>query len=228
MVGNKIIKQLWHSANLTYLLPNKSDMLRGEDVFLFHEGCDYAVIFIDHKKSDITVAFRGTRGIIAWKENFDAIDRQEFEKHQARVHEGFWEGFTSLEGYLVPLIELYHAKGYSVYITGHSRGGAIATITAWRLWESYGIKSICVSFAAPRQGGKRYAASVEDSPIDFLRVQTKFDIVPNVPPRILGYTHVDPYLILETTPFPYNLRLLRGILQHTQGVYERAIYRLAA
>lgn len=218
------VKRLWKYAKKAYELEKYTG--DNPNYKIIENKFDLVIVEIypDEKKAVVTV--RGTRGIPAWKENFDAVDREEFERHQARVHEGFWEGFLGFRDklweILLPLIML----GFTIEFTGHSRGGALCTITAWRLWEEHKTGSKCVAFAAPRQGGKRYAALIEDTDeIDFLNVQTKFDIVTKVPPRFLGYAHVAPTLVLHTSAFP-PLFFVRGLINHSQWQYDKLIENL--
>jgi len=218
------VKRLWKHADKAYGVTDYSQVR--DDFVSIHNKYDLVLIEVDHESKRVIVSFRGTRGLPAWKENFDAIDRVEFKKHEARVHEGFWEGFIAVRDKLWAVIRKWVVEGYTVEFTGHSRGGALCTIAAWRLWVELHISSKCVPFAAPRQGGKRYAAAIEDiDEIEFLNVRTKYDIVTKVPPRALGYTHVDPHLVLHTSAFPF-LAFIRGIINHTQKVYSKCINRI--
>lgn len=224
MITIQDVKRLWTHANKTYGIRDYSQ--RNKNFIPIHNKYDMVLIELDHTNRKIIVSFRGTRGLPAWKENFDAIDRKEFEKHEARVHEGFWEGFIALREAIWRHIRQWVSSGYTVEFTGHSRGGALCTIASWRLWVELEIESKCIPFAAPRQGGKRYAAIIEDTDeIDILNVRTKYDIVTRVPPVALGYTHIGPSLVLHTSAFPF-LFFIRGIINHTQGLYTKCISRL--
>lgn len=218
------VKRLWLHSNKAYGLHTPLQV--GNNFFTYSNEYDMVIIEIQHDTKKVIISFRGTRGLPAWKENFDAIDRVEFEKHQARVHEGFWEGFIKLRDRVWAIIRKWVIEGYTIEFTGHSRGGALCTIAAWRLWVELQIGSMCVPFAAPRQGGKRYAAAIEDiDEINYLSVQTRYDIITKVPPVSWGYAHVSPVLILHTSPFPF-LPFVRGIINHTQWQYTKCISKL--
>jgi len=218
------VKRLWLHANKAYGLDSSIQI--GNNFYTYSNKYDMVIIEIQHDTKKVIISYRGTRGLPAWKEDFDAIDRVEFAKHQARVHEGFWEGFFGLRNEVWAIICKWTDAGYAIEFTGHSRGGALCTIAAWRLWEDMKIGSMCVPFAAPRQGGKRYAAAIEDiDEINFLSVQTRYDIVTKVPPVAMGYAHVAPVLVLHTSPFPF-IPFTRGIINHTQWQYSKCISRL--
>ncbi|KAG2037861.1 Alpha/Beta hydrolase protein [Suillus americanus] len=88
------------------------------------------------------------------------------------------------------LISQYNAK--SVTLVGHSLGGALAEIEcvfmALNLPSSIAIKG--VTFGTPRVGNPAWAALFDSLVPDFQRINHKKDIVPIVPGRELGFSHV--------------------------------------
>ena len=75
-----------------------------------------------------------------------------------------------------------------LWFTGHSLGGAMATICASRCKLSF-IEShprALVTFGSPRVGNRRYVSYVE---YEAYRWVNNNDIVPRVPPWWLGYRH---------------------------------------
>ncbi|KAJ9526404.1 hypothetical protein QJQ45_009880, partial [Haematococcus lacustris] len=85
-------------------------------------------------------------------------------------------------------------RPWRVYITGHSLGGALATLCAYELAARQSPERArqaitMYSFGAPRAGNKAFAARYNTLVPDSWRVTNSNDIIPSVP-RLLGYAHV--------------------------------------
>ena len=107
----------------------------------------------------------------------------------------------------------------TLWFTGHSLGGAMATICAGRCKLSV-IRSsprAVFTYGAPRVGDKRYVNYVK---LEFYRWVNNNDIVPRIPPAWLGYRHSgqEMYLgakgqISAVTGWQRSRDLVRGILR---------------
>ncbi|XP_057958863.1 uncharacterized protein LOC131151613 isoform X2 [Malania oleifera] len=83
---------------------------------------------------------------------------------------------------------------WHVYVTGHSLGGALATLLALELSSSQLAKHGAISvtmynFGSPRVGNKRFAELYNEKVKDSWRVVNHRDIIPTVP-RLMGYCHI--------------------------------------
>ena len=78
---------------------------------------------------------------------------------------------------------LKQASGLEVWITGHSLGAALATLAAALMPEAR-----LVSFGSPRVGDAAFAARFEGRSVR--RYVNCCDLVPKLPPALLGYAHV--------------------------------------
>lgn len=100
-------------------------------------------------------------------------------------------------------------KGYSLHITGHSLGGALSTMMAFRaaaLDHFPGTTVMNVSFASPFFGGQEFrdnfVALEKKKKIKHLRVSNDKDVVPLIPfmtitsPLCMTYKHVGMNLSL--------------------------------
>ena len=68
-----------------------------------------------------------------------------------------------------------------VYITGHSKGGAMATIASWFCYKDLNIVPECYTFASPYPADKTFADAYNDVITQF-SYENYFDIVSLVPP----------------------------------------------
>ncbi len=99
------------------------------------------------------------------------------------THNGFTERYVELHPpVLEDVNELIAQGGFErIAVTGHSLGGAIATMSAASLAEDTGLPVTAYSYASPRVGDRdfaaRYAALVPDS----WRITNPRDLVPGYP-----------------------------------------------
>lgn len=177
----------------------------------------------DADRSRAIVSFRGTepRSLENWLENLDAKHAQwrlgaGGDAGLFRVHAGFLDSYLAVRNEafaaLAGLAARYGGGGASgalpVAITGHSLGGALATLAAFELdlaglpargdgvggevssrvsTEVMGVWT----FGSPRVGDDAFASAYGGSLGDVTwRVTHSHDIVPSVPVRLMGYHHV--------------------------------------
>ena len=84
------------------------------------------------------------------------------------------------------------ALGYDILITGHSLGGAVATLNAYELACTH-LKTdiLMVTFGSPRTVNAEFANVLARLPnLSAYRVANGYDVVPRVPPGYLGFAHV--------------------------------------
>jgi len=96
---------------------------------------------IGHTTDGITIAFRGTQSnsLLDWLQNaalfLSDVDEKKY-KIQGKIHTGFYRGTNSLwkplKGILKDMLGEAEQNGWSqeVYLTGHSKGGAMASIAS--------------------------------------------------------------------------------------------------
>ncbi|KAM7462315.1 hypothetical protein LguiA_030436 [Lonicera macranthoides] len=169
-------------------------------------------IWRDSERKRLVVAFRGTEQT-RWKDlmtdlmlvpaglNPERIGGD--FKQEVQVHSGFLSAYDSVRSRMISLIKL--AVGYTddsaqplskwhIYVTGHSLGGALATLLALELSSSQLAKRGAISvtmynFGSPRVGNKKFAEVYNKKVKDSWRVVNHRDIIPTVP-RLMGYCHV--------------------------------------
>lgn len=97
------------------------------------------------------------------------------------VHNGFQEETNKVWDEIQFLLKYSDNKRF--YITGHSLGGAMATVAASRLLD----KVDCLyTYGSPRVGSRKFVKNVT---VPHYRHVNNNDIVPKVPFAFLGYRH---------------------------------------
>jgi hypothetical protein len=167
----------------------------------------------------------------AWLANLDFAQVAEGD---TMVHRGYARELDSVAGLLVEMAGDHAAGGKPLYVTGHSAGGALATLAARRLREAGAPVRAAVVFSAPRVGDRRFAASY---PVPLLRIEHRHDLIPHLPlppslATLLGHGLVDPLIsaLDWLQPVLRNVRLAQteyvhaGQLLYDDGV--QALYRI--
>ncbi|KAI8323418.1 alpha/beta-hydrolase, partial [Martensiomyces pterosporus] len=153
--------------------------------------------FVAHKSDtkEIIISFRGTKTITDWITDADfALHDWPSDIRDSKVHKGFLEAYTSVsvqvKSAVLGLIERY--PDYSVVFTGHSLGGAQAAIALTDFLVShanYKSKLSLYTYGQPRTGNGAFAGWLSAQGVPIYRTTYHYDIVPHIPPKILGYAH---------------------------------------
>ena len=146
-------------------------------------------IFVEHKDY-LTMAFRGTDEFGDWIDNLKLGNKKlhGFEK----CHGGFLEATNDIWDDIDAVYkEARTREKRPLFITGHSLGGAMATIAATKLLhESRPFISV-YTFGQPRVLTEESATKFDASKrAHFYRFQNNNDIVSRVPARAGRYKHV--------------------------------------
>ena len=116
----------------------------------------HGFIALDNMSQVVIVSIRGSRSIGDWISNFNT---RKYKVNGVKFHEGFYKdldsAYYSITHQLIPYIN----SGMTIYITGHSRGGALATILAYRIVQDYPAhckQFKMFSFGSPPVGDKAF------------------------------------------------------------------------
>jgi hypothetical protein len=158
-----------------------------------------AFLVMQTDRDEIILAFRGTIGLGAgllgyldWLNNFQAsrvsdelLGNVHFGFHNAlfegAVGDSMWESLWRL---LLRLRAENTLAGKKLFITGHSKGGALALLAAARLKKEFGITATAVyTFESPRAGTVDFAQRYAELGIPTFRFENHGDIVPLMPPE---------------------------------------------
>lgn len=138
---------------------------------------DEAQAYVLANKTQITVCFRGTEPS-SW--NDIKADLRAFPKKG--FHKGFWTEYNKLKTDIEQTVKKLKTtrKNAELYLTGHSLGGAMATVACFDYPEARAV----VTYGAPRA-----CTWFRTLPVKHVRVVHNNDVVPKVPPFFIGYKH---------------------------------------
>lgn len=120
----------------------------------------------------------------------------------ARFHEGFMGALAELWDPLYAAVDAAQkAKERPLWVTGHSLGGALALLAAWRFQQQFLAVHAVHTFGAPMVGNEAAAAAFQrEFPGRIFRCVDPLDVVPLLPTVSLianSYTHCLSELLLE-------------------------------
>lgn len=112
-----------------------------------------------------------------------------------RIHSGFlvlWNASSMAATFKAGFGELLakHPDGPTILL-GHSMGGALAHLAALDLKIGFGLRDVrVVTFGSPRVGNAVFASFFGEHVSEAWRFTHGRDIVPSVPPQLMGFRHV--------------------------------------
>jgi len=127
--------------------------------------------------TDITIlAFRGTgpASTVNWLADFEAKLRP--KDTDIQTHEGFAATYESLRPQILKTLP----ADRTIWITGHSLGGALATLAGVQLQAAGFRVRATYTYGGPRVGNAAFAGSL---PSPFYRFVYGSDVVPHLPPQ---------------------------------------------
>jgi len=190
---------LWHSENAycdpdSYLTRVNKGMLTGfvATYYIYDPSHDTrGYIGYTSSQQTIYVSFRGSESIKNWLDNLDAILTDYPNCGNCEVHRGFYEAEQDSINNVVQQVKSLKNQfpSYSVIVTGHSLGAALATLTALDLVHQ-GVSSVRMfNFGSPRIGNDEFAAYTSSLLGDRSRVTHHKDMVVHSPMHE-RFTHI--------------------------------------
>jgi len=156
---------------------------------------------IDKKNSQIVLSFRGSNSIRNWITNFD-FGLTSFPVtgcSNCQVHSGFYNAFKESQPKFLPAL-VAARKAYPSFnfiVTGHSLGGAVASIAGASL-RTTGYPCDIYTYGSPRIGDDALATFISGQAGVTARITHVDDPVPRLPPLLFGFRHTTPEYWLAT------------------------------
>ncbi|MBB5321904.1 lipase family protein [Marinobacter oulmenensis] len=156
------------------LLEEQLEFLGAELVTTFDANGSQAILIKTH--DFVVLSFRGTEPTELKDIKADANAVLTKCVTEGKVHSGFHQAYNSIEMEIIQSLEDFN--NLPLFITGHSLGGALATIAAKRI-NHIGGNAACYTFGAPRVSDDHWLMTMK-TPI--YRVVNSSDGVTMVPP----------------------------------------------
>ncbi len=203
---------------ISYMTPTECNIAAGKLGFLegnFFDG-DGSQAYWFQNEHDSVVVCRGTEPN-DWNDiRADTNALTALAETAGRVHRGFKREVDDL---WPALEEALKSNTRKIWFTGHSLGGAMATICSGRCLLSHirSEPSGLFTFGSPRVGNKRY---IHYAKFPHYRWVNNNDIVARVPPFWFGYRHSGQELYLDRNGALNNITGLKRIADRIQGFYR--------
>jgi hypothetical protein len=125
--------------------------------------------------------------------DFDAIPINQNDPGGAMVHKGFSDALDIVWPDAIGLLADYRKQHPTspIYFTGHSLGGALATLAIWRFQREQADQNVALyTIGCPRVGNQRFCDEVMTRATrGVYRYMDGNDLVTHVPPADLEYGH---------------------------------------
>jgi triacylglycerol lipase len=152
----------------------------------------------------IAIVFRGTDSVENWIA--DAAVLPIPFRSMGSVHLGFHLALDSVWDVISETLNKWKGGRRTLWVTGHSLGGALALLTVANLRFPFDPATVVpkpvaglYTFGQPRIGTRDFCRPCD---ADFGKLYFRFvnneDIVPRIPPRILGYWHAGDFKFIDS------------------------------
>ncbi|KAF7335123.1 Alpha/beta-hydrolase [Mycena venus] len=163
----------------------------------FSVGDTQGFIARDDDRKEIVVSFRGSFSLADAATDVNIFLVPFTSPGIAKsfnVHSGFLAAYNDVADIVLTTVKAQVANfpKYSVVVTGHSLGGALAALGAVSVKTALPSAALKLyTFGQPRTGDAQWAAFAESTigASNIFRAVHTFDGVPTIIPRILGYEH---------------------------------------
>jgi hypothetical protein len=166
----------------------------------------------------IVLSFRGSRSIRNWVTNFIFPTLPTTICPTCAASDGFWSSWLEAQKNVLAAISTAQKEypDYKVVATGHSLGGALASLAAGVL-RSQGTTVDLYTYGSPKIGLEGISQYLTNTTYGAsFRVTHKNDPIPKLPPALLGFRHISPeYYVtsgVNVTVTAADVNVLQGTL----------------
>ncbi len=184
---------------------------------------------IASEKSNI-IAFRGTQTQVEWWHNLQAVQQDyrdlRTQKLYGRVHRGYLTIVRKqINSLLFEAVKKLNPE-LPCYVTGHSLGGAIATLAAFEIalnFPKIRQKLQLYTYAAPRIGDRNFAQAHSKMIPNSYRIVNLSDFVPLVPPITIQNQFTQANYAHVGQKWGFTSQFGDVLLNHVVDTYRSAI-----
>lgn len=185
--------------------------------------------FILESDEAVVIAFRGTQSDPDWISDAQVYQRSfPYVPKSGLVHDGFLSIYESCRD---SILKTYQSlpKHKTLYITGHSLGGALATLHAIDMAANSPFKQVVMyNYGSPRVGDttfKRVYRSLVPYSIRFVNTD---DLVPKLPPAIIQAPITKRVIYYNHVPSPIKFTIQTESISgnHSLDTYQKGIEEL--
>lgn len=198
LVGSAYI-QFEQQGKGNWSLPSSYELIKE----LTHDRKRKKFGFVAQKNNISFVILRGTRTAYEWFNN-TAIKYDEYisikDKKWGVTTKGFYSIYSDIRDEIKLVLQELSESSH-IYISGHSLGGALATLAIPDLIDS-GIpasKITAYTFASPRCGDRDFAKNLNETKVKHWRIANTEDIVPTLPGSTANIFSPERTLVPEET-----------------------------
>eukprot|EP00735_Rhodelphis_limneticus_P003492 TRINITY_DN1496_c0_g1::TRINITY_DN1496_c0_g1_i1::g.27097::m.27097 TRINITY_DN1496_c0_g1::TRINITY_DN1496_c0_g1_i1::g.27097 ORF type:complete len:315 (+),score=67.82,sp/O59952/LIP_THELA/35.69/6e-33,Lipase_3/PF01764.20/4.2e-32,DUF2974/PF11187.3/8.5e-08,PGAP1/PF07819.8/0.00024,Thioesterase/PF00975.15/0.0025,Abhydrolase_1/PF00561.15/0.0041,Abhydrolase_6/PF12697.2/0.0042,Abhydrolase_5/PF12695.2/0.0088,zf-RanBP/PF00641.13/0.043 TRINITY_DN1496_c0_g1_i1:97-945(+) len=158
---------------------------------LYDAGHDtFGYVGTDLNTGHVIIAFRGSQSLRNWIDNLKLSKAVPYDEvPDAMVHSGFLEAFQSVSAQMYDALASMPSPK-KIITTGHSLGGALATVAAVDLMQHGYYVDTMYTFGGPRVGNDVFTDFLTHW-TDSWRVINENDIVPSLPPMGFDFQHFE-------------------------------------
>ncbi|MEM0981514.1 MAG: lipase family protein, partial [Cyanobacteria bacterium P01_H01_bin.58] len=203
-LSDEVVDDVWRKQNpADYVVDVIKFWLREGDRRHVVEIKDHFKYFVDartdtqafmfKKGPHIVLVFRGSQQVADWKTNFSfrlrpfAVydEANADDLPEGKVHRGFQDAWESIERRVVAQLRKWWTKESYFWVTGHSLGGALASLAATSLdYQGFKVNGL-YTFGQPRVGEWKFVRQVNARMGKRMtRYVNNNDVVPMVPTQI--------------------------------------------
>ncbi|MGF7048088.1 hypothetical protein J2T13_002594 [Paenibacillus sp. DS2015] len=141
--------------------------------------------FMIESPKEIIIAFRGSSSTTNWISNISASQKRfKYIKEDCLTHRGFTDIYSSARNEIISTLSRL-SPDKTIYITGHSLGGALATLCAVDIAANTSYNSPNLfTYGSPRVGNPAFTKAFSQYVQNSYRITNPFDVVTHAPPTI--------------------------------------------
>ena len=221
---------LAHAADLAYQPESKIKQIVQDSWYFpyarFFEQRDTQA-FLASNDEHMVLSFRGTEktSFEDWQTDGD-VDLVKY--NNGNVHRGFLKALTLVWSQIQEVMsDAQQPSQHRLWVTGHSLGGALATLAVDRfIGEGREVHGL-YTFGQPRVGNEVFADHF-DKKIKHrtFRFVNNEDVVTRLPPRLLGYRHVGSVKYFDNDGVLHGgIKWWRRFLNRLESIEKRSLER---